>query len=104
MIASPLNVILSVGIGAMVLYAMVLLARRRVHGPLPPGPPGKPILGNIYDLPPPGAQDWMHWLKFKDRYGKTCHLGHRRNHHWQSNISIGFQDKSVLSLSWARPS
>ncbi|KAI3212678.1 hypothetical protein CBS147311_251 [Penicillium roqueforti] len=74
MIASPLNVILSVGIGAMVLYAMVLLARRRVHGPLPPGPPGKPILGNIYDLPPPGAQDWMHWLKFKDRYGQISSI------------------------------
>lgn len=36
---------------------------------LPPGPRGRPIIGNLLDLPPPGVQEWQHWLKHKDIYG-----------------------------------
>lgn len=36
---------------------------------LPPGPKGLPIIGNIWDLPPPEISEWQHWLKFKDLYG-----------------------------------
>jgi hypothetical protein len=36
---------------------------------LPPGPKGKPIIGNLLDLPAPGTQEWQHWLKHKDLYG-----------------------------------
>ncbi|KAJ6007266.1 hypothetical protein N7540_011242 [Penicillium herquei] len=53
-----------------ILYATKLfLSRKKTPGPLPPGPVGKPILGNIADLPPPGTQDWVHWLKHKELYG-----------------------------------
>ncbi|GAW20575.1 hypothetical protein ANO14919_100830 [Xylariales sp. No.14919] len=38
-------------------------------GPLPPGPKGWPILGNIADFPKPGELEWEHWLKHKDAYG-----------------------------------
>ncbi|KAF1952599.1 cytochrome P450 oxidoreductase OrdA-like protein [Byssothecium circinans] len=40
--------------------------------PLPPGPRGIPIFGNIADLPPKGTLEWKHWLKFKDVYGGMC--------------------------------
>ncbi|KAJ5808623.1 hypothetical protein N7474_009892 [Penicillium riverlandense] len=60
-------------IGAFLLYAIkVLLTSNKAHGPLPPGPSPKPVVGNISDLPPRGAQDWMHWLKHKDLYGRVA--------------------------------
>jgi hypothetical protein len=37
--------------------------------PLPPGPKGLPVLGNINDLPKHGALEWHHWLTHKDLYG-----------------------------------
>ncbi|KAF3191324.1 hypothetical protein TWF225_001465 [Orbilia oligospora] len=37
--------------------------------PLPPGPKGIPILGNVTDLPPKGLPEWEHWAKHKDIYG-----------------------------------
>ncbi|KAH7013861.1 cytochrome P450 [Ilyonectria destructans] len=36
---------------------------------LPPGPKPLPIVGNIRDMPPRGAPEYQHWLKFKDTYG-----------------------------------
>jgi hypothetical protein len=45
----------------------LFFARRQL--PLPPGPKGLPIVGNIQDLPPPGMPEWQHWLKHKDLYG-----------------------------------
>ena len=37
--------------------------------PLPPGPRGLQIVGNMFDLPPPGQPEYQHWLGFKDRHG-----------------------------------
>ncbi|KAF1842847.1 cytochrome P450 [Cucurbitaria berberidis CBS 394.84] len=37
--------------------------------PLPPGPKGLPLLGNVNDLPKPGMLECHHWLKHKDLYG-----------------------------------
>jgi len=57
-------------IGATVIFAITwFLKRRDSHKTLPPGPPGKLIIGNISDLPAPGTQDWVHWLKHKQLYG-----------------------------------
>lgn len=70
MVSIALHPIVAVFLGAILIYVTkVLLTRKKAPGPLPPGPPGKPIIGNITDLPPPGGQDWMHWLKHKQQYG-----------------------------------
>ncbi|KAF2759428.1 cytochrome P450 [Pseudovirgaria hyperparasitica] len=37
--------------------------------PLPPGPRGLPVLGNVNDLPKPGELECHHWLKHKELYG-----------------------------------
>jgi hypothetical protein len=50
-------------------FTKIILKRKRPLGSLPPGPRSTPIIGNIADLPPPGTQDWVHWLKHKDLYG-----------------------------------
>ena len=35
---------------------------------LPPGPQRLPIVGNILQVPK--SQEWFHWAKFLDTYGK----------------------------------
>lgn len=59
--------ILAVTLGLVSLLWWVFTGGKRAH--LPPGPRGKPIIGNLLDLPPPGVQEWQHWLKHKDIYG-----------------------------------
>lgn len=54
----------------LVAYVVHRLLRTKQNGlPLPPGPKGIPILGNLNDLPKPGILECHHWLKHKDLYG-----------------------------------
>lgn len=61
---------------AIVLYVFnrSVLQRRKKKLPLPPGPKGLPLLGNVKDLPPPGKQEYLHWLQLKDAYGPISSL------------------------------
>ncbi|KAK4090613.1 hypothetical protein Purlil1_5285 [Purpureocillium lilacinum] len=51
-----------------VCYRFVFLHGRNRRR-LPPGPKPLPIVGNMRDLPSPGAVEFQHWLKHKDDYG-----------------------------------
>ncbi|RYC62135.1 hypothetical protein CHU98_g4072 [Xylaria longipes] len=55
----------------LLLVGVVLtpVARKTKRGPLPPGPNGWPLVGNVTDLPRGGVREWEHWLKHKDLYG-----------------------------------
>ncbi|EAT79678.2 hypothetical protein SNOG_12878 [Parastagonospora nodorum SN15] len=61
---------------AVLLTAFILhrKLRPRTTLPLPPGPKGLPLLGNINDLPPPGTLECHHWLTHKDLYGPLSSL------------------------------
>ncbi|KAF4999974.1 hypothetical protein FGRMN_2116 [Fusarium graminum] len=61
---------LSTGIGlGLVIYVLIQALRVSKLPPLPPGPKGFPVFGNLKDLPPPGVPEATHWLKHKDLYG-----------------------------------
>jgi hypothetical protein len=37
--------------------------------PLPPGPKGLPLVGNVNDLPQPRSLEYKHWLQHKEQFG-----------------------------------
>jgi hypothetical protein len=57
------------GILGLYLLQKFLQLRNGKRPPLPPGPKPKFLVGNLADLPKPGEQEWIHWLKHKDLYG-----------------------------------
>lgn len=57
------------GIALLGLVVYLLFLRKKREVPLPPGPRPLPLLGNVFDFPPQGVPEHVHWLKHKDRYG-----------------------------------
>jgi len=70
-LAMAFPLFIPVAVLAIGLYILkkLYLDRKSNALPLPPGPKGLPLLGNVNDLPPPGAPEYQHWLKHKDQYG-----------------------------------
>ncbi|EUC35841.1 hypothetical protein COCCADRAFT_2996 [Bipolaris zeicola 26-R-13] len=56
-------------IAVSLLYAGIRFWQNRHALPLPPGPKGIPILGNVNDMPKPGMLECHHWLQHKELYG-----------------------------------
>ncbi|KAI0016275.1 cytochrome P450 [Xylariomycetidae sp. FL0641] len=66
----PVFLIEALAVGLTLLGALKLVTIWRSSSrPLPPGPKPWPLIGNISDMPKPGEQEWIHWLKHKDVYG-----------------------------------
>ncbi|KAJ8129221.1 hypothetical protein O1611_g4411 [Lasiodiplodia mahajangana] len=66
------SLFITLGVGLLATY----IVSRFVHSlnyqsrpPLPPGPKGLPLVGNLNDLPKPGILEAHHWLKHKKLYG-----------------------------------
>ena len=62
---------LSLCIGLIVVYVLgkILGSGGTARPPLPPGPKGLPVVGNLDALPKPGIFEAHHWLKHKELYG-----------------------------------
>lgn len=73
-IVSPTLTLSGAG-GVIALYVISRWLRGKGYRPLPPGPKGFPIFGNINDLPKPGEPEWQHWLRHKDLYGAYNYKG-----------------------------
>ena len=56
-------------IGVIITKTLFDRITRKTSLPLPPGPKGLPLLGNLTDLPTGTAPEYKHWLKHKDEYG-----------------------------------
>ena len=48
----------------------ILRTTGRASAPLPPGPKPRLLVGNLFDMPPLGEKEWLHWAKHKDLYGR----------------------------------
>ncbi|OQU95549.1 hypothetical protein CLAIMM_01735 [Cladophialophora immunda] len=46
----------------------------KINHSLPPGPKPRLLVGNLPDLPPAGAKEWLHWIKHKELYGPISSL------------------------------
>lgn len=63
-----ITTLLGVALGALLIIFYSQTGKKRSRAPLPPGPKGLPLLGNIADLPQ--SQPWTTFAKLGDKYGE----------------------------------
>ncbi|KAK0222599.1 hypothetical protein EDD85DRAFT_779399 [Armillaria nabsnona] len=59
--------------GALVLYRLALLILHR-RLPLPPGPKGLPLIGNLWNVPRTVDHPWRTYAKWATTYGDVFYL------------------------------
>lgn len=62
----------TIGGAAIVLTALIVAhmsSTKRAPAPLPPGPRGLPLVGNVADLPQ--SQPWLGFAEFEEKYGTS---------------------------------
>ncbi|KAF7292754.1 O-methylsterigmatocystin oxidoreductase [Mycena indigotica] len=57
---------------AIPVAAYIVVRFFRPRPPLPPGPRGWPVIGNLLDMPKEDA--WVHWISHKETYGPISSL------------------------------
>lgn len=66
--AHPLHTILSAFLGAWIFNRIYISRKRNPNGlPLPPGPKGLPIIGNLLDMPT--DKPWLVYHEWSKNYG-----------------------------------
>jgi hypothetical protein len=56
-------------VGLAVFCVVKILNSWRSRPPLPPGPKGYPIIGNLLDMPPQDSQAWLKYAELGEKYG-----------------------------------
>ncbi|KAL5363253.1 cytochrome P450 [Aspergillus floccosus] len=67
-------IIIAAAVGLVGLYLLNWVSTRKLRATLPPGPPRKPVVGNLGDLPSHTDKAWEYWLKHKELYGPISSL------------------------------
>lgn len=57
-------------LASLALFILVRLFSSKQPAPLPPGPRGLPLLGNVLDMP--SAQEWLTFAKWGETWGDIC--------------------------------
>ena len=75
----------------LVIFLVILIAQRgkKRNAPFPPGPPGKPIIGNALDFDPLSA--WTKFTEWKETYGPSSCFWSQ----WFSDLV------SILQVTWS---
>jgi hypothetical protein len=64
--------LLDLSLAALALFILTRFFSARQPAPLPPGPKGLPVLGNILDMP--SEQEWLTFAKWGETWGNTSIL------------------------------
>lgn len=73
MVFSSLSGFSAISTGILMLCILWYIFLRKLNAKhLPPGPKGKLVIGNVFDMPASTEKPWLFWLRHKDMYG-SCY-------------------------------